>query len=129
MFKVIEGLKYSKEHEWVKVEGDRAYMGITDYAQKSLGEIVYVELPEKGTVLAEGDTLGVVESVKAASDIYTPVSGTVADINEELLDRPGNVNNSPYESWIAVIELGNVNELDTLMGAGEYEKFCEEEEG
>ncbi len=129
MFKVIEGLKYSKEHEWVKVEGDRAYMGITDYAQKSLGEIVYVELPEKGTVLAEGDTLGVVESVKAASDIYTPVSGTVADINEELLDSPGNVNNSPYESWIAVIELGNVNELDTLMGAGEYEKFCEEEEG
>ncbi|EMS70220.1 glycine cleavage system protein GcvH [Ruminiclostridium cellobioparum] len=128
MFKVIEGLKYSKEHEWVKVEGDRAYMGITDYAQKSLGEIVYVELPEKGTVLAEGDTLGVVESVKAASDIYTPVSGTVADINEELLDSPGNVNNSPYESWIAVIELGNVNELDTLMGAGEYEKFCEEEE-
>lgn len=129
MFKVIEGLKYSKEHEWVKVEGNRAYMGITDYAQKSLGEIVYVELPEKGTVLAEGDTLGVVESVKAASDIYTPVSGTVADINEELLDSPGNVNNSPYESWIAVIELGNVNELDTLMGAGEYEKFCEEEEG
>lgn len=129
MFKVIEGLKYSKEHEWVKVEGDRAYMGITDYAQKSLGEIVYVELPEKGTVLAEGDTLGVVESVKAASDIYTPVSGTVTDINEELLDSPGNVNNSPYESWIAVIELGNVNELDTLMGAGEYEKFCEEEEG
>ncbi len=129
MFKVIEGLKYSKEHEWVKVEGDRAYMGITDYAQKSLGEIVYVELPEKGTVLAEGDTLGVVESVKAASDIYTPVSGTVADINEELLDSPGNVNTNPYESWIAVIELGNVNELDTLMGAGEYEKFCEEEEG
>lgn len=129
MFKVIEGLKYSKEHEWVKVEGDRAYMGITDYAQKSLGEIVYVELPEKGTVLAEGDTLGVVESVKAASDIYTPVSGTVADINEELLDSPGNVNTNPYESWIAIIELGNVNELDTLMGAGEYEKFCEEEEG
>jgi glycine cleavage system H protein len=129
MFKVIEGLKYSKEHEWVKVEGDRAYMGITDYAQKSLGEIVYVELPEKGTVLAEGDTLGVVESVKTASDIYTPVSGTVADINEELLDSPGNVNTNPYESWIAVIELGNVNELDTLMGAGEYEKFCEEEEG
>ncbi|WP_027629428.1 glycine cleavage system protein GcvH [Ruminiclostridium cellobioparum] len=129
MFKVIEGLKYSKEHEWVKVEGDRAYMGITDYAQKSLGEIVYVELPEKGTVLAEGDTLGVVESVKAASDIYTPVSGTVADINEELLDSPGNVNTNPYESWIAVIELGNLNELDTLMGAGEYEKFCEEEEG
>lgn len=129
MFKVIEGLKYSKEHEWVKVEGDRAYMGITDYAQKSLGEIVYVELPEKGTVLAEGDTLGVVESVKAASDIYTPVSGTVADINEELLDSPGNVNTNPYESWIAVIELGNINELDTLMGAGEYEKFCEEEEG
>ncbi|WP_313559224.1 glycine cleavage system protein GcvH [Ruminiclostridium cellobioparum] len=128
MFKVIEGLKYSKEHEWVKVEGDRAYMGITDYAQKSLGEIVYVELPEKGTVLAEGDTLGVVESVKAASDIYTPVSGTVADINEELLDSPGNVNTNPYESWIAVIELGNINELDTLMGAGEYEKFCEEEE-
>ncbi len=129
MFKVIEGLKYSKEHEWVKVEGEKAYIGITDYAQKSLGEIVYVELPEKASALSEGDTLGVVESVKAASDIYTPVSGTVADINEELLDSPGNVNTNPYESWIAVIELGNVNELDTLMDAGEYEKFCEEEEG
>lgn len=129
MFKVIEGLKYSKEHEWVKVEGEKAYIGITDYAQKSLGEIVYVELPEKASVLSEGGTLGVVESVKAASDIYTPVSGTVADINEELLDSPGNVNTNPYESWIAVIELGNVNELDTLMDAGEYEKFCGEEEG
>ena len=129
MFKVIEGLKYSKEHEWVKVEGEKAYIGITDYAQKSLGEIVYVELPEKASVLSEGGTLGVVESVKAASDIYTPVSGTVADINEELLDSPGNVNTNPYESWIAVIELGDVNELDTLMDAGEYEKFCEEEEG
>ncbi len=129
MFKVIEGLKYSKEHEWVRVEGEKAYIGITDYAQKSLGEIVYVELPEKSSVLSEGDTLGVVESVKAASDIYTPVSGTVSDINEELLDSPGNVNTNPYESWIAAIELGNVNELDTLMDAGEYEKFCEEEEG
>ncbi len=129
MFKLIEGLKYSKEHEWVKVEGEKAYIGITDYAQKSLGEIVYVDLPERGSVLSEGDTLGVVESVKAASDIYIPISGTVTDINEELLDSPGNINTSPYESWIAAIELGNVNELDTLMDAGEYEKFCEEEEG
>lgn len=129
MFTVIEGLKYSKEHEWVRVEGGKAYIGITDYAQKSLGEIVYAELPERDSVLSEGDTLGVVESVKAASDIYTPISGTVADINEELLDNPGNLNSNPYESWIAVIELGNVNELDTLMDAGEYEKFCEEEEG
>lgn len=125
--KVLEGLKYSKEHEWVKVEGNRAYIGITDYAQDSLGELVFVELPELETEVSEGDVLCVVESVKAASDIYSPVSGIVVEVNEELEDSPEKINESPYENWVAVIELSDPQELDTLMGAKEYEEFCNSE--
>lgn len=128
MSKVLSGLKYSKEHEWVKAEGRKAYIGITDYAQHSLGEIVFVELPELNAELSEGDTLGVVESVKAASDIYTPISGKVVEINEELEDNPGNVNKEPYESWIAVLVIDDEGQLDDLMTGEEYEKFCAEEE-
>ena len=127
MSKVLNGLRYSKEHEWVNVEGGKAYIGITDYAQHSLGEIVFVELPELDAELSEGDTLGVVESVKAASDIYTPISGKVVEINEELEDNPGNVNKEPYESWIAVLEIDDEGQLDELMTGEEYEKFCAEE--
>jgi len=129
MSKVLKDLKYSKEHEWVRVEGQKVYIGITDYAQHSLGEIVFVELPEADAELNAGDTLGVVESVKAASDIYTPVSGKVAEINEDLADNPGNVNTDPYESWIAALEIDDLGQLDDLMTGEEYEKFCEEEEG
>lgn len=125
--KTIEGLKYSKEHEWVKVDGNKAYIGITDHAQNSLGEIVFVELPETGAELNAGDVLGVVESVKAASDVYTPVSGVVTEVNEELENSPEKINEAPYESWIAVMELNDLSELDALLDADEYEEYCKGE--
>ena len=126
--KNIEGLKYSKEHEWVRVDGNRAYIGITDHAQHSLGEIVFVELPEVGAELSAGDVLGVVESVKAASDVYTPLSGKVLEVNVELTEHPEKINENPSESWIAVLELVDASELDDLMDEAEYEAFCQEEE-
>ncbi len=125
--KTIKGLKYSKEHEWVKVEGNKAYIGITDHAQNSLGEIVFVELPGVGAQVDSGDVLGVVESVKAASDVYSPISGVVAQINNELEDSPEKLNEEPFESWIAVLELNDATELDELLEADEYEQFCKEE--
>lgn len=126
--KVLEGLKYSKDHEWVKIEENKAWIGITDFAQHSLGDIVFVELPEIGSELNKGDVLGVVESVKAASDVYTPVSGKVVEVNEELGDSPEKINEDPYESWIAVIEIGDISETEELMDADDYERFCKEEE-
>lgn len=126
--KLGKGLKYSKEHEWVRIEGDKVYVGITDFAQNALGDIVFVELPETDLELEAGDILGVVESVKAASDIYTPVSGTVIEVNEELNDSPETINESPYEAWIAVIELKDISQLDDLMDEHEYEDFCSKEE-
>jgi glycine cleavage system H protein len=126
--KTVSGLKYSKEHEWIKSDGNKAYIGITDFAQHSLGQIVFVELPENGADLDTGDVVGVVESVKAASDIFTPISGKVVEINEELLDNPGKINEQPFESWIAVLEISNASELEGLMDETEYEKFCIEEE-
>lgn len=125
--KVIEGLKYAKGHEWVRMEGNRAYIGITDFAQDELGDIVFIELPEVGTDVEVEDILGSIESVKAASDIYAPVSGTVVEVNEELEGSPELVNEEPYESWIAIIEVNDTGELDDLMDADAYEKFCEEE--
>jgi glycine cleavage system H protein len=126
--KLGKGLKYSKEHEWVRIEGDKVYVGITDFAQNALGDIVFVELPETDLELEAGDILGVVESVKVASDIYTPVSGTVIEVNEELNDSPETINESPYEAWIAVIELKDILQLDDLMDEHEYEDFCSKEE-
>lgn len=125
--KVIEGLKYAKGHEWVRMEGNRAYIGITDFAQDELGDIVFIELPEVGTDVEVDDILGSIESVKAASDIYAPVSGTVVEVNEELEGSPELVNEEPFESWIAVIEVNDTGELNDLMDADAYEKFCEEE--
>lgn len=124
---IKEGLKYSKEHEWVKVEGETAYVGITDYAQHNLGDIVFVELPEMDAELGKGDVVGVVDSVKAASDIYTPISGTVVEINEELADAPENINNAPYDSWIAKLSVNDVTEVDALMDPQAYQEFCEQE--
>ncbi|HHW58373.1 MAG TPA: glycine cleavage system protein GcvH [Clostridia bacterium] len=124
---ILEGLYYSKDHEWVKVEGDKAYIGITDYAQHSLGNIVYVELPEVGAELSAGDVLGVVESVKAASDVYTPVDGKVLEVNNAIVDDPSLVNNDPYGSWMALVELKDKSQLDNLMTAEEYKKFLDEE--
>lgn len=121
-------LKYSKEHEWIKVEGNKAYIGITDFAQHCLGDIVFVELPELDSEVNAEDTIGTVESVKAASDMHSPVSGTIVEINEELSDSPDKVNAEPYESWFFGIELKDQNELNDLMSAEDYEKFCQEQE-
>ncbi|NLJ41938.1 MAG: glycine cleavage system protein GcvH [Clostridiales bacterium] len=125
--KVIEDLKYAKGHEWVKVEGNRAYIGITDFAQDELGDIVFVELPDVGTNLDADDILGTIESVKAASDIYAPVSGTIVEVNSELEESPELINEDPYEAWVAVIEMADGSEVANLMDGAEYEKFCKEE--
>ncbi len=123
----MKDFRFSREHEWVRAEGKKAYIGISDYAQNALGDIVFVELPETGAKLSAGDVLGVVESVKAASDIYSPVSGTVIETNQELADAPEKINEAPYDSWIAVVELDDESELDELMDFDDYEKFCKEE--
>ncbi|MEL7603834.1 MAG: glycine cleavage system protein GcvH [Bacillota bacterium] len=122
---IINGLLYTKEHEWVKVEGSRATIGITDHAQEHLGEIVFVELPEAGNELEAGDILCVVESIKAASDVYTPVSGTVVEANDALTAAPEKINEAPYENWLAVVELSDEAELDGLMDAEAYRAYCE----
>jgi glycine cleavage system H protein len=126
--KVVKGLRYSKEHEWVKVEGKKAYIGVTDFAQHNLGEIVYVELPEEGAELKAGDVLSAVDSVKAASDVYAPVSGKVVEVNEALCEAPEGINSDPYGSWIAAIELADESEVTGLMDARGYEEFCKTEE-
>jgi len=125
--KVLEGLYYSKEHEWVKVEGNLALVGITDHAQLGLGDVVYVELPEIDSEFQAGDSLGVVESVKAASDIYTPVSGKVLKVNEELVDAPEKINEDPYGSWMVELELSDSSEVDVLLSPEEYKAWCLEE--
>jgi glycine cleavage system H protein len=125
--KIVQGLYYSKDHEWIKVEGNKAYIGITDYAQHALGEIVYVEMPEVEDELSIGDAFGVIESVKAASDSYMPVSGKVIEINEELDSSPQLLNENPYENWILAIEIGNISEIEDLMNDKEYEDFCKSE--
>jgi glycine cleavage system H protein len=124
---IREGLYYSKDHEWVRVEGDRAYVGITDYAQDSLGSIVYVELPSEGKVLGKDEILGVVESVKAASDIFAPISGTVVETNQALVDSPELINESPYENFIAVLSLENSDELNELLSPAQYEELTKGE--
>ena len=122
--KIVEGLKYSKDHEWVKVEGNLATIGITDFAQHALGDIVYIELPEIGDTIGKDETFGVVESVKAASDVYLPVSGTVVKINEALVDEPELVNADAFENWMVCVEMDNLAELDELMDATAYETIC-----
>lgn len=124
---VPSGLKYSKEHEWVKVEGNTAIIGITDFAQSELGDIVFVELPEVEDELTEGETFGSVESVKTVSELYSPVSGKVVAVNENLEDAPEAVNESPYEeAWMVKVELKDESELDALLDANGYEKMIGE---
>lgn len=123
--KLLNELKYMESHEWVKVEGNMARMGISDYAQEHLGEVVFVELPEIGAQVSSGDQFVVLESVKAASDVYAPVSGTVVEVNEALIDNPGLINESSYDNWIAVIEMSNPSEVDNMLSASDYEKVCE----
>lgn len=125
--KVLKSLLYTKEHEWVKVSGGKAYIGITDFAQHALGDIVFVELPEIDSELSEGDTLGVVESVKAASDIYMPIDGKILEANEAIVDEPALINEDAYENWMILVEITNKAQLDDLMTAEEYEDFCSKE--
>jgi glycine cleavage system H protein len=120
------GLRYSQEHEWVAVDGDIATIGITDYAQEQLGDVVYVELPAAGKVLNKDDTFGVVESVKAVSDIYAPVSGTVTETNADLPNAPELVNADPYgKAWMIRVRLSNPQEVNEMMDAAVYQKFVE----
>ena len=125
MAKVIEGLYYSESHEFVKVEGDFAYIGITDYAQHALGNVVYVDLPEVDDEVEAGEEFGAVESVKAASDIIAPVSGVIVEVNEALDDEPELLNKDAFENWIIKVELSDKTELDNLMDAAAYTAFCE----
>ncbi|KAM0849999.1 hypothetical protein ACQ4PT_053365 [Festuca glaucescens] len=126
---VLKDLKYAETHEWVKVEGDSATVGITDHAQDHLGDVVYVELPEVGACVTQGSNFGAVESVKATSDINSPVSGEVVAVNEELHEKPALVNGSPYEGgWIIKVKVSDAGELNSLMDDEKYSKFCEDED-
>ena len=121
---IPENLRYSKDHEWISVDGETATVGITDYAQHSLGDVVYVELPKPGDKFESHEAFGSVESVKAVSEIFTPVAGEVTEVNEPLNDTPENVNNDPYgEAWMLKIKMENPNEADSLLSAEEYEEY------
>ena len=121
--------KYTKEHEWIAVEGASGTVGITDYAQDSLGDIVFVDLPKVGDALEAGKTFGSVESVKAVSDLYSPATGTVTAVNEELKDKPEMINTDANNTWLLRLELKDASELDKLLSAADYEKFVSEETG
>jgi glycine cleavage system H protein len=128
MANVPEDLHYSKDHEWVRVEGDAAVVGITDYAQNSLGDVVYVELPKVGEEFAANESFGSVESVKAVSEMFSPVSGTVAEVNEALNDEPEKVNGDPYgEGWMIRVRMSSPLQVDSLLTAAEYEDFTKDE--
>lgn len=128
MANVPEDLHYSKDHEWVRVEGDVTSIGITDYAQNSLGDVVYVELPKAGEEFAANESFGSVESVKAVSEVFTPVSGAVVEVNEALNDEPEKVNGDPYgEGWMIRIRMSSPGEVDSLLTAAEYEDFTKAE--
>jgi glycine cleavage system H protein len=125
--KVVAGLLYTKEDEWVKVEGDEATIGVTDHAQDALSDIVYLELPDVGDSFGMGDTFGVVESVKAAADLYMPISGEVTAVNEDLVDVPETVNSDPYgAAWMVKVKISNPAELDDLMDADTYTTYLAE---
>ncbi len=131
MLEFREALVYSKEHEWVEViePGKKVKIGISDYAQDSLGDIVFIELPEVGREVTANEVIGVVESVKAVSDIYIPVTGTIVEVNEALEDEPEVINDSPYdEGWICIVEITDASELDTLLSAEDYKAETESED-
>ena len=116
-------LKYTKEHEWIKVEGDTGIVGITDHAQKALGDIVFVELPKQGAMLTQGKSLGTVDSVKAVSDNYAPASGTVTELNQELATAPEKINADAHSAWMVKLKLSNPTEVNNLLSAADYENF------
>ena len=124
MAKLIEGLYYSESHEFVKVEGEFGYVGITDYAQEQLGNVVYVDMPAVDDEVAAGEEFGAVESVKAASDLISPVSGVVVEVNEALDDTPELINQDAFANWIMKVKLSDPSEVEQLMSAADYEKIC-----
>ena len=125
--KIVEGNFYSKDHEWVKIDGKEAFVGISDHAQDSLGDIVYVELPDVGDEFDKGEAFAVVESTKAASDVYLPVAGKVVEVNEALDDAPELINEDAFANWIAKVELSGDADTSDLMDAAAYKEFCENE--
>ena len=127
MAKTVEGLLYSESHEWVKVDGNVAVIGITDFAQHAMGDLSYVDMPEVDDEIEAGEEFGAVESVKAASDLYSPVSGTVVEINEELEDTPELLNQDAFANWIIKVEMSDPSELEKLMDAAAYEAMCANE--
>jgi glycine cleavage system H protein len=126
MSKVLEGLLYSDSHEWVKVDGDIATIGVSDYAQKEMGDITYVDMPDPDDEVVKGEGFGALESVKASSDLYSPVSGVVTEKNEELDDAPQKVNEDSYANWIIKVKMSDKSELDSLMDAAAYKKHIGE---
>lgn len=127
MENVKENLLYTKDHDWVRVDGDKAYFGITNHAQESLGSIVYAEAPEVDDEFAKGEAYGVIESVKAATDINMPVGGTIVEVNEDAVDAPEMFNENPWENWIVAVELADKDELEGLLSPEDYKKLLEEE--
>ncbi len=124
-----KNLKYHREHDWVRIDGDTAVFGVTDYAQETLGDIVFIELPEVGADVTAGTAYAEVESVKAVSDVFAPMSGTVVEVNEEVVDAPETVNESPYEDgWLIKVRIGDPAEADDLMSAEEYDELLAAEE-
>ncbi|KAF5074897.1 glycine cleavage system protein GcvH [Proteiniclasticum sp. QWL-01] len=128
MENVKENLYYTKDHDWVRVEGDKAYVGLTNYAQHHLGSIVYAEAPEVDAEFAKGDAYGVVESVKAATDVNMPVSGKIVEVNEEVVDAPEKFNEDPWGNWFVAVEMSDKAELEELLSAEDYQKLLDEEE-
>jgi glycine cleavage system H protein len=126
MSKIVEGLYYTPEHEWVRVENGVAYVGITDHAQHEMGDVVYVDCGQPDADIAKGDSVAVVESVKAASDVYTPISGKITAVNDALMDAPESLNNDPYGSFLFAVAMTDATELDGLMDAKAYADFCNE---
>ena len=124
--KIVDGLLYTKDDEWVQMDGDTATVGITDYAQDSLSDIVFLELPDEGDSFGLGETFGTIESVKAAADLYIPLSGEITAVNEDLIDTPELVNENPYGNWMIKIQISDSAELDGIMDAAAYKTFCDE---
>jgi glycine cleavage system H protein len=114
------GFKYTKDHEWIELTGDRGKVGVTDYAQRQLGDVVYVDLPDVGDALKKGESFGTIESVKAVSELYAPVSGDVVEVNTALKDKPEAVNSNPHDTWLVILKIGNPAEMDGLLDAAQY---------
>ena len=126
MAKIIDGLRYTEDHEWISLEGDIATIGITDFAQSSLGDIVFVELPEEGTNLEAAGSFGVVESIKSVSDLYTPIAGDVTEKNSTVEDTPESINEDAYSSWLIKMKISDIAAVESLMDAKAYEEYCEQ---